>query len=50
MAFHTRAGRLLVRSPIRIDGATPTADKAAPRVGEHNEAVLKEFNLNAKER
>lgn len=33
------------RCPIRVDGATLTATKAAPRLGEHNEDIEMEFKL-----
>ena len=33
------------RSPIRIDGERPRSQRAAPRVGEHNEALWAEFDL-----
>lgn len=34
------------RSPVRINGARPKFDRAAPRVGEHNAAIWKEFGLD----
>lgn len=33
------------RSPIRVDGLRPKFDRAAPRIGEHSEAIRKEFGL-----
>jgi CoA:oxalate CoA-transferase len=33
------------RSPLRIDGIRPNFDRAAPRVGEHTDAIWKEFDL-----
>ena len=33
------------RCPIRIDGARLTSPLAAPRIGEHNQAIAEEFNL-----
>jgi crotonobetainyl-CoA:carnitine CoA-transferase CaiB-like acyl-CoA transferase len=35
------------RCPIRIDGELLTSSVAAPRIGEHNQAIAEEFNLNA---
>jgi CoA:oxalate CoA-transferase len=34
------------RSPVRINGARPRSDRAAPRVGEHSAAIRKEFGLD----
>jgi crotonobetainyl-CoA:carnitine CoA-transferase CaiB-like acyl-CoA transferase len=36
---------LTTRSPIRVNGLRPKFDRAAPRVGEHSEAIRKEFGL-----
>ncbi len=36
---------LTTSSPIRIDGARPHADRAAPRVGENTDAIKSEFAL-----
>lgn len=33
------------RSPLKIDGVRPSAVVAAPRVGEHTDAVFREFDL-----
>jgi crotonobetainyl-CoA:carnitine CoA-transferase CaiB-like acyl-CoA transferase len=33
------------RSPIRIDGARPAMSRAAPRIGEHTQALRAEFDL-----
>lgn len=33
------------RSPIRVNGKRPTATHAAPRIGEHSEAIRREFAL-----
>jgi len=33
------------RSPIRVNGERPKAARAAPRVGEHTSAIIKEFGL-----
>jgi crotonobetainyl-CoA:carnitine CoA-transferase CaiB-like acyl-CoA transferase len=33
------------RCPIRIDGERLTSPLAAPRIGEHNQAIAEEFNL-----
>jgi CoA:oxalate CoA-transferase len=33
------------RCPIRIDGEVLTSPLAAPRIGEHNQAIAEEFNL-----
>jgi CoA:oxalate CoA-transferase len=35
----------VTRGPLRIDGTRARASRAAPRVGEHSEKVLKEFGL-----
>jgi crotonobetainyl-CoA:carnitine CoA-transferase CaiB-like acyl-CoA transferase len=35
------------RSPLRIDGRRAGADQGAPRVGEHSEAIIAEFALDA---
>jgi crotonobetainyl-CoA:carnitine CoA-transferase CaiB-like acyl-CoA transferase len=44
---HTESGIPLklttTRSPIRIDGHVLTSDRAAPKLGQHNEAVAEEF-------
>ncbi len=34
------------RSPIRIDGERPKSQRAAPKVGEHTQAIWKEFGLD----
>ncbi|HEY0124386.1 MAG TPA: CoA transferase, partial [Rhizobium sp.] len=36
---------LTTRSPVRVDGERPKVERAAPRVGEHNDAIRKEFGL-----
>jgi crotonobetainyl-CoA:carnitine CoA-transferase CaiB-like acyl-CoA transferase len=36
---------LTTRSPIRVNGARPRTSRAAPRVGEHSEAIIREFSL-----
>ncbi len=36
---------LTTRSPIRVNGRRAKFDRAAPRVGEHSEAIRKEFGL-----
>lgn len=36
---------LTTRSPIRLDGNRPKVERAAPRIGEHSEAIRKEFGL-----
>ncbi|ATU92842.1 CaiB/BaiF CoA transferase family protein [Phyllobacterium zundukense] len=36
---------LTTRSPLRIDGQRAKFDRAAPRIGEHSEAIRKEFGL-----
>ena len=36
---------LTTRSPIRINGERPKIARAAPRVGEHTAAIVKEFGL-----
>jgi len=33
------------RSPIRIDGGTPTSDRSAPTIGQHTAAIQAEFAL-----
>jgi CoA:oxalate CoA-transferase len=33
------------RCPIRIDGARLTSPLGAPKVGEHNQAIAREFGL-----
>ena len=33
------------RCPIRIDGARLTSPRGAPKVGEHNEEIAREFGL-----
>jgi CoA:oxalate CoA-transferase len=33
------------RSPLRIDGIRPGGGRAAPRIGEHSEAIRREFGL-----
>ena len=35
-----------VRSPIMIDGEAAAADRAAPRLGEHTDAILFELGLS----
>lgn len=36
---------LTTASPLRIDGVRPTSGRGAPRVGEHNESICREFGL-----
>ncbi|TCL71450.1 CaiB/BaiF CoA-transferase family protein [Rhizobium sp. BK251] len=36
---------LTTRSPLRVDGVRPSFDRAAPRIGEHSEAIRQEFGL-----
>ena len=36
---------LAIRPPIRLDGAVLTSERLAPRVGQHTEAIQKEFAL-----
>lgn len=36
---------LTTRCPIRLDGAALTSDRLAPKVGEHTEAIRREFKL-----
>jgi len=36
---------LTTRIPIRLDGAVLTSERLAPRVGQHTEAIQKEFGL-----
>ena len=36
---------LTTRSPIRVNGARPSSSRAAPRVGEQSEAIIREFEL-----
>lgn len=36
---------LTTRSPIRVNGQRAKFDRAAPRIGEHSEAIRKEFGL-----
>jgi len=36
---------LTTRSPLRFDGVRPRMARAAPRVGEHTEAISREFGL-----
>jgi crotonobetainyl-CoA:carnitine CoA-transferase CaiB-like acyl-CoA transferase len=33
------------RSPLKIDGARPPASRAAPKIGEHNDRIRREFGL-----
>jgi CoA:oxalate CoA-transferase len=33
------------RSPLRVDGVRPKVERAAPRIGEHNESIRTEFGL-----
>jgi CoA:oxalate CoA-transferase len=33
------------RSPLRVNGIRPKFDRAAPRIGEHSDAIRKEFGL-----
>ncbi|MDQ0322572.1 crotonobetainyl-CoA:carnitine CoA-transferase CaiB-like acyl-CoA transferase [Pararhizobium capsulatum DSM 1112] len=33
------------RSPLRVNGLRPRVDRAAPRIGEHSEAIRAEFGL-----
>jgi crotonobetainyl-CoA:carnitine CoA-transferase CaiB-like acyl-CoA transferase len=35
------------RSPVRIDGRRPKFDRAAPHIGEHTDALWKEFDLGS---
>ena len=37
------------RCPIRIDGRRLRSARAAPRLGEHTDAILREFGLAAEE-
>lgn len=39
------AGMRTTRCPIRIDGELLTSAVAAPRIGEHNQVIAKEFDL-----
>jgi crotonobetainyl-CoA:carnitine CoA-transferase CaiB-like acyl-CoA transferase len=36
---------LTTRSPLRVDGARPVFQRAAPRIGEHSAAIREEFGL-----
>ncbi len=36
---------MTTRSPIRMDGVRPAGSIAAPRIGQHNEAIRREFGL-----
>lgn len=36
----------LMRSPIRVNGTRSKSENAAPQVGAHSQAILKEFGLN----
>ncbi len=36
---------LTTRSPIRVNGKRAKSDRAAPRIGEHSEAIRREFGL-----
>ena len=36
---------LTTRSPIRVNGKRAKVTRAAPRIGEHSEAIRKEFGL-----
>ena len=36
---------LTTRSPIRVNGQRAKFDRAAPRIGEHSDAIRKEFGL-----
>ena len=38
-----------VRAPMRIDGANAHAERSAPRLGEHTDAILGELGLSAAE-
>lgn len=44
------SGVTTTRCPIRVDGARPSSDKWAPRIGEDNERLEKEFDLAKAER
>ncbi|MEZ5750384.1 MAG: CoA transferase, partial [Caenibius sp.] len=33
------------RSPIRVNGERPMVARAAPRIGEHNASITREFEL-----
>lgn len=36
---------LTTRSPLRVNGERPKFDRAAPRIGEHSDAIREEFGL-----
>ena len=36
---------LTTRSPIRVNGKRAKVTRAAPRIGEHSDAIRKEFGL-----
>jgi len=46
-ALHNNNGVkvLTTRCPIRLDGSVLTSERLAPKVGEHTEAIRREFNL-----
>jgi crotonobetainyl-CoA:carnitine CoA-transferase CaiB-like acyl-CoA transferase len=35
------------RAPVRVDGARVGTSAAAPRIGEHTDAIVSEFSLDA---
>lgn len=35
-----------MRSPLRLDGGTLASERAAPELGQHTEALIREFGLN----
>ena len=37
---------MTTRCPIRINGERLYADKAAPKLGEHNKKVVEEFGIS----
>lgn len=51
---HTRSGAELTmsttRSPIRVDGRTLTSTVPSPKLGQHNDALNREFDLTPAER
>jgi crotonobetainyl-CoA:carnitine CoA-transferase CaiB-like acyl-CoA transferase len=42
----TSSAMRTTRCPIRIDGELLASPVAAPRIGEHNQTIAKEFGLN----
>lgn len=46
VAKHSSRSFKTTRCPIRIDGKRLTSDRAAPRIGEHNDRIKNEFRLN----